>query len=479
MSLADVERIHRLKTTAERLKRFHAHLKETNQWLHEGQMELARLVFRNGYIDIMEQCGRNYGKSHGLRYCAIRYALQNPRSAVYIGAPERQHAYEIHWTNPESNLLTMIPPEFLEEGDAATNKSELRVNLKNGSYIKLFGVENISALRGIKPHFLGCDEFQDWSEDAWVGMAPNLIAKKATVVKIGTPPDKDNFYIKHRAYLLSRIKEGSKKHHYRELPTSRNTLLDTEWLEEIRKELYAKGQEAVWKREYLAEYVPGGAGAVFPTWNRSFIKPHDELKALLKDDNHRLRWFVVADPGSTSTFAVLFACYNQYTSRLFILDEIYERDPKQTRTIQIFDRIKRIEETLAPTAKWKRIYDQAARWFANEVQYHYSINLLPTNKQLDSKERNISLLKDIMYHEAMYVSDKCKNFVSEMEGYVLNDNGDLPDEDDHLMDCLNYLAAACNFRFYNARPEDPEISGYSKWKKSTEDWTEGVGYYDA
>lgn len=479
MSLKDVERVHRLKQAADRIKRFHQHLKDTNQWLHKGQIELARLVFHHGYIDVMEQCGRNFGKSHVLRYCAIRYALQNERTAVYIGAPQRQHAYEIHWTNPESNLLTMIPAEFLCDGDDATNKSELRVNLKNGSYIKLFGVENISALRGIKPHFLGCDEFQDWSEDAWVGMAPNLIAKKATVIKIGTPPDKTNFYIKHRAYIMGRINEGSKRHHYREIPTSTNPLIDPIWLDEIRKELYAKGQEAVWKREYLAQFVPGGAGAVFPNWDRKFIKPHDELMAFVKNDSHKLRWFTIADPGSTSTFAVLFACYNQFTSRLYLLGEIYERDPKQTRTIQIYDRIKQIEETLAPSAKWTRIYDQAAKWFANEVQYHYRINLSPTNKQQDSKERNISLIKDIMFHEHMYVSERCKNFVEEIEGYVLKDNGDLPDEDDHLMDCLNYLVSACNFRFYNARPDDPEISGYSKWRKSTQDWTEGVGYYDA
>lgn len=480
MSLADVERLRRLNAAAERIKVFHKHLRTSDQWPHTGQLELARLVFNEGYKDIMEQCGRNYGKSHGLRYCAIRFAIQNDRTAVYIGAPERLHAYEIHWTNPESNLLSMIPPEFLLEGDDATNKTELRINFKNGSYIKLFGVENVSALRGIKPHFLGCDEFQDWSETAWVGMAPNLIAKKATVVKIGTPPDADCFYIKHRGHILQRIKEGSKRHHYRELPTSKNPRLDASWLEEIKKELYAKGQEAVWKREYLAQYVPGGAGAVFPTWDRKFIRPHDELEALVRNDSHKLRWFTICDPGSTSTFAVLFACYHQFNSKLYLMGEIYEQDPKQTRAMQIFERIQRTEQALAPSAKWTRIYDQAARWFANEVQYHYRINLLPTNKQADTKDRNISLLKDIMYHEALMVSDRCPRFVEEIEGYVLKDNGELPDERDHLMDCLNYLAAAANFRFSNARTDnDPRDPNGWRRAKTNEDWTDSIGYFDA
>lgn len=478
-----------LKAAHDRIKAFHGHLKK-NQWFpHDGQVELIRSVFNDGKTDVWAQCGRSWGKSHSARYIAIRFALFRPNSACYIVAPERKQAHEIHWVNPDNNIINTIPRELLIDGDEAINKSELRINFRNGSFIKLDGSDNVSALRGYKPHLFVADEFQSWKPEAWQTMEPNFIANKSTVVRIGTPPDRECYYTEQLAYFLKQELRGNPRMFFMKVPTESNPKLDKARLEELRLGFIERGEEAIWRREYMAEFVPGGASAVFGTlWDRGkTVKPHHAMLKALEKDTNQLKWFTIADPGTTSCFAVLLAAYNPYSAELFLLDEIYERDRNKTSSGQIWERIIEKQKQIAPLASWRHYADEAAAWFINEIAYNYRVCVNKTNKAVHSKESMISLFKDILLHERVRVSDRCKMFMFEIENYVTDDKNRLPDKDDHLLDCLFYLLSASNYRLVERLREPKEVVP-EKWTlgdevygaKPSKDWTIGMGekYFD-
>lgn len=477
------EKLLSLKRTAERIKIFHRHLKDMGQYLHEGQIPIAKKALDPAVRDITAQCGRSFGKSHLLRYIICRAAIEHPGWACYLYAFERNQAYEVHWSDPTSSIRAMIPREFLL-GEESINKTDLRITLDNGSFIKLDGIDSSTGKRGIKPNILGADEIQEWPEDGYVAMYPNLIAKSAKIIKVGTPPDAENFYIRLRAFVLDEIKKGNKRYFYTELPTWHSPRMPKEEIEQIRKEFSARGEEAAFRREYGAEYVPGGASAIYPNWSKEFVKEHDVLLAVLNRDKHKLHWYAIFDPGTTTTFAALFACHNPYTNDLYLLDEIYERDPKQTRTVPVWLEADRIKATLYPNSPrdiWRNYYDEAAAWFLGEVSYNFGVALFPTQKATATKLSNISLIKDIMAHNKLHVSQKCVNFVTEIESYCLDKNGNLPKLHDHLMDCLNYLVAACGYTFIGRPNEDKQryglfekLNGQVLNVNPKDDWTDFI-----
>lgn len=411
----------------------------------------------------MCQWGRNGGKSYGAGgYLTTRYAIENPNTQNYIIAPERKQAYEIYWAS--GLIQNMIPRHLLLDGDDGLNKSELRLLLKNGSFIKLDGADNHKALRGYKPNFLVADEFQDWLEESWIAMEPNLLAKNATAVLIGTPPDRECFYTRRRDFVLSELKRGNKRYFYMECPTALNPIFTKEMLDEIHRGFIERQEEAIWRREYMAEYVPGGASAVWGTlWNRrKFTQPHDELIGLIFRDINSWRFFTVCDPGTTSCFAVLFAAYNPYTQSIVLLDEIYEKDRNKTSSSQIWERIIAKEQALYPNhppRTFFRIADEAAAWFINEISHNYREAITPTQKQSRKKDQNISLAKDIMFHDKVRCSSKLDKFFYEMDNFVTKDNGDYPDEDDHLIDDFLYLIAGSGYSFVE-RAQNPDLLDY-------------------
>lgn len=248
-----------------RLKALYDHWKTTDYWPHRGQAPILKTL-REGIVkDAFFQCARNFGKSTTAAFDAVENAVIRPRSKIYLIAPFRTLAEEIYW---QSKLLhDLIPPEALLPGDRGTNKSELRFYFANGSYIKLDGADNDQAVRGYKPTRLWCDEFQGWKKDTWVGMEPNLLAHDATVVKIGTPPDRPNVYTEQADYVRGKMEEDNERFFWLRRTIYDNPRIPIERIKELESGFMQRGEEAIWKREYLAQYIPGGAASVFPQFS--------------------------------------------------------------------------------------------------------------------------------------------------------------------------------------------------------------------
>lgn len=424
----------------------HEHLRRVRRFPTNEQAAPIRALFNDGKKIIMCQCGRSFGKTEDNLYIAWRFALTTPGAEVYIVCPERLQAKKIYWLR--KRLQYYGPQKYVREH----RESELRTVFKNGSYICLDGCENYEALRGIKPSLVIYDEFQhhthEFDEEV---MQPNL-ASGTPLIVMGTPPKSDCYYVEFRENHIAAINGGDETRFYMELPTWCNPTQNRIWLENKRQELLRRKRYNVWLREYEAKLVFDTDSAIFPTFDkRRHVYPGPFIKNLIERDRSKLQWYAVFDPGTTTCFAVLFACINPYTSQVFLLDEIYERQREETQASKIWERAEKIKQAHFPRlAEWRNVYDEAAAWFANEVAAPYGAALTPTRKAKERSKEDTrpgeSLIKTLMDLEhKLFISEKCKNLIWEIENYVTNDKGQYPVKNDHLLDCLHYLVTDSYF----------------------------------
>lgn len=439
--------------TVSRLRTENPHLDPITitQPLHAGQLPLVKAIFYDGKMEAMLQCGRSFGKSESVLYVATRWALSAPNQIIYILCPQRKQAKELYWSCRRLQNYAH-PSTVAEERD-----SEIRLRFKNGSFICLDGSDNYASLRGIKPNLVVYDEFQDHDPRVDVAMRPNLGSKRAPLIRIGTPPDTECYYTDVRTEIIKNVRRKSPFHFYLERPTSTNPHFDKDFLERERLRLYERGEGSQFEREYNAKFIPGGVGAVFPMFHGrkpKICKSQPELLKQIAPDRNNMNWFTIIDPGQ-STFAVTFACVNKYTSQIFLLDEIYEKNRYNTSSGRIWPRVQEIQQRLCRSdTKWTNYADEAASWFPLEIYDQFDENVWPTKKAKHNKKDDISLLKDlILKDDCLYISNHMTGLIKELETYVTKDDGSYIKKNDHQIDNLRYLLSLSGFKFLADTPE--------------------------
>ena len=217
------------------------------------------------------------------------------------------------------------------------------------------------------------------------------------------------------------------------------------------------------------------------------IKPQMGLMSLLERDAKKLEWFCVTDPGTTTCFAALIGCINPYSRKIYILDEIYEKDQAMTSVRMMYPRLEILMKKHYPGSDihddWIKVFDEAAAWFSNEVMQQYGVYFVPTEKHVHHKDSGLSLIKDVLIHDLIDISDSCENLFREMRAYAKDDKGNIPKRNDHLIDCLRYLLGATNYSMLEAlevkRQATPEesleddLKRHRRFDEEVEDWMGG------
>lgn len=430
---------------------------------HAGQVKAGMALFRDKKHRIFLQCGRKWGKTEFVLYTLTRWAALNPDSTCSYFAPTRKDAKSIVW----DRLKRFIPKEFLLDGnpERAFKEQELVVRLWNGSKITVDGTDNENSGRGIEPHVVVYDEYKDFKKGFHESMEPNLEVYDAPIIFIGTPPDHENQFTE-----MAETVKADPDGFYLELPSREGPVYGSERgmrkLEKIKQECAMRGDLAYFIREYEGRFVLGGAGAVFPMWDRKHhVRPDEDIREELRKDMGKLQWLSFNDPGSTSVFANLTVAFNPFSKRLYLLGELYESDPMETTTRRIWPRIEALALKWYPNSNflsddWRRGYDEAAVWFALEVADGFGAGLEPTNKKLAEKENGLSLIKDQLLEYKLIVAESCEKFIWEVERYVKDKNGKISTKHDHLIDCLRYINYAIGYRF------DPEDAAPDRFKEA-------------
>lgn len=437
---------------------------------HQAQIDVGRAIFYEGKRRVMVRCGRKWGKTEISLYILYRWALTVPNGQFYYVAPFYNQASEIIWKpNRLQNFLGKNRDKYID----SIHETDKRIIFKNGSFIKLVGSDNYESGRGFNPDGAVYDEFKDHDYRFHQGFSDNLLAKKAPLVIVGTPPETfDHFFV--------RTEEDFKldpRGAYFKRPTHSNPYIDKEELELEKTSALAKGEWAKYMREIEAEIVPGGANAIFPMLDvprydekgdfigeSRHVKDHNKLIDEVMARHKDWEFYVCYDPGSVVCFAAIFGAVNKFSKKVIILDEIYEKRKSETSTRQIYPLAMKKMKTLNPYADWREYYDYAAAWFANEVQSEYKRSIIPCSKDIGKKEEKLSSMKDFLLEDLFVMSKNCKGLISEMSTYATDEHGKIPKLNDHAIDAVRYMF---NAAYLSTVPKDRHIRPDDKreWKE--------------
>ena len=435
---------------------------------NEGQLKAGKALFNDGQVTQFIRWGRKGGKTDYIIKAIGRYALLHPRSGCYYFCPQANQAREILWET--YRLQAGIPAKYIKK----IKDVDMRIILKNGSFIKLDGSDQYNKHRGTEGHFLVYDEFKDFDRRFHEAIDPNRGVYTAPLIILGTPPisinedrnyeqymelqeqckrDDDKFFLQLSSYVNCHNvpKIDNDKSMEERVKTGKA------YLAKKRQELIDRGEEYRWKIEYMAENVTMGKNAVFPMIGKRHIFKHDVIMNDLQKNQRKLEWYCVADPATSTCFGVLFVALNPYTREIWVLDEIYEKDRENTSTGRMMSRIKDkmldLAPNLDPEDDWIKIYDEREAWFANEAMSQpdprENLTFSETQKFHNPKEDGISLAKDTMIYNMVHFSDRCVNVYWEMEQYVCID-GKYPKKHDHLIDCYRYFLADSGYSMVEA-----------------------------
>jgi hypothetical protein len=457
--------------------------------LHDGQIEALRPLYEDDVNTLMLPCGRKFGKTDAAAFVLWKQALMEPGSACYFIAPEGSHGRELLWRN--NRLQTFMGKDTKKYIKSITNQ-DMTIHLKNGSFIRIMGSENWAAGNGLTPHIAVYDEFKAFHPQWHIEFSPNRAAKAAKLVIIGTLPKPGDRNMEQYNQVLDYCEQDKKSavvyrttwdNPINHLPAQKETI------EQDIKRLESHDDFDVVQREYYSKIVAGGSSSIFPMLDPEVhVMRHHEMLKEIGRDLKKMEWYIIADPGTTTCFAILFACVNPYTKKMYLIDEVYAKDQKKTSTKEIYKEIFSKSRSINPHIdldEWYKVYDEAGAWFANEILQSFNITFFKTEKRHGDKEEGLSVIKDQLIHHSVAISDKCDNLFKEMQMYAKDGKGKIPKKNDHLIDCYRYLIYASHYDF-NAiqeyvRGKDPMEEGRFRGfgqgyeEEEKDDWTLGFG----
>lgn len=411
---------------------------------HPGQVVAGRSLIYGGYKKVFIAAGRNWGKSKLAAYLLWRSALENPGSQQYYFAPFQKQAREIMW---QSRVLLDMAPEGVIE---SLNNTESRITLTNGSSIKIDGSDNYESYRGVKTAGLTCcDEIKDFRLEFLEAYLPNTAAFNSPIMLIGTPDSKEGVFSQYME-----LAKTSPTWFYYQAPTSDNPYISKQWIKEKEEELNLMGEPEQFLREFCAIYVRGGKRSIFPMYINIDTPKFEDIKP---KDIHKWKIMVAQDPAATSVWAVIFILHNPHTKQSIVFDELYVDDPNTMTARKMYGLI---DEKLRPfkgiVREIEHCVDEAAAYARNEFAEICDWWLQPTRKNQMGIQGYIDLIRTVKLKNLVTVCAETPKLLWELRQAEKDDNGKIPDKNNHATDALGYGFQALGLDL-ELNPEKPTI----------------------
>lgn len=130
-------------------------------------------------------CGRRSGKSTVASVIAYTRLIK-PSMKVWAVATTYPQAKKLYF----KPLQEIIPKQWIK----SVNKSDLMIELINGSTVELKGAQNEDSLLGDSLDLLILDEYQSQNPDIYEKLYPMLADRQGELVVVGTPRGYNHFY---------------------------------------------------------------------------------------------------------------------------------------------------------------------------------------------------------------------------------------------------------------------------------------------
>lgn len=267
---------------------------------------------------------RRNGKDIVCWNALIAKAMQRVALYYYI-APYYNQIRQIIWEGFDGKgqrFLSYIPDELI----ANKTKLDMRIDLVNGSQIKLQGSDQIDRIVGTNPFGIVFTEFSLHKPGAWEYLRPILAENGGWAMFNGTPRGMNHFY-----HLYEAANKGESLYPwFTQYLTRDDTGVPT--LEAIEEDVRSGMPKALVQQEYYCSFTAGDVGSYYGDYMQ-WLQENDHLTRVPWDPNKEV--FTSWDIGVNDSTAIWFW---QALPREFHLIDYYENNNK---TLQHYIRILR------------------------------------------------------------------------------------------------------------------------------------------
>lgn len=301
---------------------------------------------------------RQFGKTFALLLIAVEFAIRKPGAQIRFAAPTGLEMRKR--TLPIMRIiLRTCPPEWRPKW----NGQDKCWTWPNGSQLHIAGVNSDHAddLRGAACDLAIVDEggfVDDLKYLINSILLPQTLTTRGTLIASSTPPR--TMAHEYHTFAMDCMADGFYLH--RDVYASD---LDAEQIA-----LHAKAcggfDSTTFKREFLAMFVVDETLAIVPDWNADFVREHD-VESTLLPFWHRYSSMDIGE-SKTDFTAVIFGHYNFLEARLYVEDELIDRNLPRMVTEELAKAIRAKERKLwgspdekqPPPKPYKRIADNNA-----------------------------------------------------------------------------------------------------------------------
>ena len=211
---------------------------------HKGQIPIIEAIKDPKIRDFVLVCGRRFGKTFVAAYAAFRELLK-PNRNIWIVAPTSD------LTQKTFSYVLRFLAKIFEPGEyKITSKPYTKLVMANGTWLECKTADNPVSLIGEELDLLIIDEAARIAPMVYEReLAATTMSRKGRTIFISSPKGKNWFYNKYKSI------EKNDHGFVWNAPSSDNPENSPEELERIKNTL----PEAIWKQEYLAQFVDSGA----------------------------------------------------------------------------------------------------------------------------------------------------------------------------------------------------------------------------
>lgn len=381
--------------------------------LHPSQSIIAKDNHRFRVI----RAGRRFGKSVLSAYEMLSVAIANSGARIPYYAPTRDDARDIMW-----GILQQVCQGAIVDKNEARLEITIRNQYRTTSLIALYGWEAVQERKkgvGVKNNFVVLDEvskYRNFLEGWHEVIRPTLTDLRGGGLFISTPNGFNHFY---DLYNMEKKDSDYKSFHFTAYD---NPFMPVDEIEKARMEL----TEDRFAQEYLADFRKT-EGLVYKEFSRD---KH------IVDGIPRLDWvkeMVSVDFGFSNPAAV-YVIRKDRQGRYWISDEWYRTGQTDAQ----------IADYVAALRKNETYPDPESAGGVEELRRR-GVNVRDVIKGKDSVRNGVSVVRELLKANRLFIHNSCENLVWEFETYSYpprkpgqNENENPIKENDHGLDSIRY-----------------------------------------
>ena len=370
---------------------------------------------------------RQSGKTSVLRAIIYKEALESKKDILVFAVTHRQVKYNL-WKVLFEGQESIFPSHLIK----SINRTDMYVELINGSTIRCSGLENVDAVLGATADTAIFDEAQSLSEDAINKVQPVLSTRNGRMILAGTVRTRTNILWKY--YEKGTLGHPDYTPGFRswritvhDSPTPNNNPQMIEFL-----------KSSMSRQQFASEFLcdpDTGVGRVVPDFDSLLNRSDKQI-----DPNKGL--IIGCDYNVSPMTAVI---YQQFGNEIHAVDEIYLEDSNTQKMSTVI---------VNKYSKWKgriRVYPDAsgsARRTSSDSTDHeimrkagLSVITKKANPLIIDRYNTFNyMVCDANENRRLFVHPKCTHLVNSLLGLTYDSNGkpDKSSDLEHIVDAASY-----------------------------------------